>query len=77
MIEDQFFSLAIWKIKRLKKPKCPFVHPFVRPSQKIIGFKSMNSSVNSFLEWQKLLDIDESDYDLKKLIKNSEKWLKT
>ena len=30
-------------------------------SQKIIRFKSMNSSVNSFLEWQKLLDIDESD----------------
>ena len=37
----------------------------------------MNSSVNSFPEWQKLLDIDESDYDLKKLIKNSAKWLKT
>ena len=41
-----------------------------RSSQKIIRFKSMNSSVNSFLEWQKLLDIHESDLDLKKIRKN-------
>ena len=34
---------------------------WVCPSQMIIRFKSMNSSVNSFPEWQKLLDIDESD----------------
>ena len=43
---------------------------YVCMSQKIIRFISMNSSVNSFLEWQKLLDIDESDYVLKKMIKN-------
>ena len=37
----------------------------------------MNSSVNSFLEWQKLLDIHESDLDFKNLIKSLGKWLKT
>ena len=45
-------------------------------SQKIIRFKSMNSSVNSFIEWQKLLDIHESDLDFKNLIKSLAKWLK-
>ena len=37
----------------------------------------MNSYVNSFLEWQKLLDIHESDFDFKNLIKSLVKWLKT
>ena len=42
----------------------------IHVSQKIIRFKSMNSSVNLFTEWQKWLDITESDYDLINLIKN-------
>ena len=33
----------------------------IRLSQKINRLKSMNSSLNSFLEWQKWLDIHESD----------------
>ena len=44
-------------------------------SQKIIRFKSMN--LNSFLEWQKLLDIFESNLDFKNIIKRLAKWLKT
>ena len=40
---------------------CMFVCLYVCMSQTLIRFKSMNSSVNSFPEWQKLLDIDESD----------------
>ena len=36
----------------------------------------MNSSVNSFLEWQLWLDIHGSDLDLKNLIKSLAKWLK-
>ena len=40
---------------------CMYVCLYVCMSQTLIRFKSMNSSVNSFPEWQKLLDIDESD----------------
>ena len=40
---------------------CMSVCLYVCMSQTLIRFKSMNSSVNSFPEWQKLLDIDESD----------------
>ena len=40
---------------------CMYVCMFVCMSQTLIRFKSMNSSVNSFPEGQKLLDIDESD----------------
>ena len=54
-----------------------WVHPSVHSSQKIIRFKSMNSSVSSFLEWQKLLDIHESDLDFKNFIKSLAKWLKS
>ena len=47
-------------------------------SQKIIRFKSMNSYVNAFLEWQKQLVIHESDKDLidkkfSKMTKNLQK----
>ena len=42
------FSLAIYKIRRLLAQMC--LHSLVRSSQKIIRFKLMNSSVNSFLE---------------------------
>ena len=54
-----------------------FVCLYVCMSQTLIRFKSMNSSVNSFPEWQKLLDIHESNLDFKNLIQSLAKWLKT
>ena len=52
----------------------------IHSSQKKIRLKLMNSSLNSFLEWKKLLDIHEIDLDLKKnnkkFSKMTKKWNK-
>ena len=57
---NQWIFLVL-RSRRLRDSRSHNVCMSVCMSQTLIRFKSMNSSVNSFPEWQKLLDIDESD----------------
>ena len=71
-----YFQSRDLEDRETQEAKCLYVCLSVCISQTLIRFYSMNSSVNSFLEWQLWLDIHGSDLDLKNLIKSLAKWLK-